>query len=132
MNLFEYLDTVPIRTYGDGPAVAGDVGHDPYCIVEDHPGNVAEAYLGHASTMTKLVQVSLYQAPGMNGQTSSRVPLTDIFNTIANGAPKQVTEDFTPGQFVRLDLVSEQAPEYDPKTKGLFGWIRFRLTYQRG
>lgn len=144
MNLFEWLyqsvatdptqpisDTNPPLKVFTTPPDPADVGYDPYALVEEAPGNVSQAYYGNADTMSKLILVSLYQEPTAKGDTPSRIQLTNVFNAISNGAPHNVTEDLTPGQFVALHRQAEQAPTYNADTKGLMAAIRFRMIYQR-
>lgn len=112
------------------PPSASEAGLSPYAVVMEHSANVFRPYYGGSDTMSKLITVSLYQAQGASGYTPDRTQLTNVFNAVSQ-AVHRVDEDVTGEQFVAIHRVTEQAPYFDPKTRGLFGFVRFRMLYSR-
>lgn len=112
------------------PPDAEDVGYDPWAFVEEAPGNVLEAYYGNRDVMTKLITVTLFQSPDSRGRTPPNTQIKRLFDKVSE-AVHLVDEDVTPGVFISLQRQVEQPPVYDPKTKGLFCAVRFRMLYFR-
>lgn len=142
-TLFAYLHTIPteplheigptnppLRVFQEPPE-AKDVGYAPYAIVEEAPGTVVEAFHGRSNVMSRLITVALYQEPTAQGRTPSRLQLNRVFNKVTE-AVHHVDEDVVTGnRFIELDLQVEKAPAFDPKTKGLWAAVRFRMLYFR-
>lgn len=138
--MFEYLHTVPtdpdraigpnnppLRVY-QAPPDTKDVEYDPWAYVEEAPGNVVDAYYGNCDAVSKLITVSLYQSPTPQGRTPNRTQMRRLIEEV-NKAVHHVDEDVVPNVFIALHRQAIQPPLYDPKTKGLFGAVRFRMFY---
>lgn len=112
------------------PPDPGEVGYEPWAFVDEQSGTVFEAYYESGDLMSRIVQVSLYQSPTPTGATPNRMRLTAIWNLVCD-AVKYVDEDALGNRFHALQRVVEDPPNYDPDSKGLFGFVRFRLLYFR-
>ena len=143
MTLFEYLNTIPtdprqppgptnnpLKVFQQDPK-PGQVGLEPWAFVAEAPGNVFHAFFGTSDLMSRLITVTLYQSPTAEGNTPNRAQMGAIWHAVAD-AVKFVDEDVGSNQFVALHRQTEQAPTFDPQTKGLFAAVRFRMLYFRG
>ena len=142
VTIFAYLNTIPtdpskpigptnppLRVFQDPPD-PGLVGYDPWAFVQEAPGTVANAFYGRHDLMSRLITVTLHQAPTAQGRTPNRTQMRAIWHLVAD-AVHCVDEDVGYNRFFELLRVAEQGPVYDPETKGLFAFVRFRLLYFR-
>lgn len=122
----------PLRTFMVPPTANQLEGfpYAPYAIIVEAPGNVETAFFGGSDEMTRLITVSLHQAPGPGGVTPTRWQMSRLITEI-NKAPHFVDEDLAVGTFISLERLSEYPASYDAETKGLFAAVRFRQRYMR-
>jgi hypothetical protein len=135
--LYQYLKSLPLDSAQPlGPKLAvlpyypESVPRLPFAVITDGIGGIVRPAYGNTDLMYRLVTVGLYQAPLSTPEVPPNSTLLVTLWNLISDAPHHVDADHSGNRFVDLQRSAEQMP-IPNADRGLEGYVRFRMLYQR-